>query len=171
MAQSGGDVVAVGFGMAGAAGIDCHDPRAGSRADTAGRVLFQARGGHLRRRLCGAGLHGAGGGGDQGLAQRAGNDRWIGTGRDDTGAADPRHGVRRLFRRASRHGFRLGRHRGRSGDAVGYLRAVFPVDIRRSALHRGDRQAAETVGRSGRHHRRSGGRDPESVTLVNCGNL
>ena len=64
-------------------------------------LLFQARRRHLRRRLFGARLHGAAGGRDLRLADRRRDARRPGSRRDDAGASDPRHRVRRLPRSAS----------------------------------------------------------------------
>ena len=61
-----------------------------------GMFLLQARGGEFRRRLCAARLHGAAGGGDPRLDDRAGNGRRARPRRDHAGAADPGDAIRRL---------------------------------------------------------------------------
>ena len=132
----------LGRDLARAAGSAGAVPRSAPCADRGGCVFLHPRRRYLRRGLCGALLHGAGGGGDAGLALRARDDRRAGAGGDDAGAADPRHAVCGLLRGLPRVGLRLGRHRGGGGDAVDDLCAVLPVDLRRCALYRSDRQEA-----------------------------
>ena len=74
-----------------------HGPRAGGDR----LVLLQAGGGDLRRRLCGAGLHGAGRGRALRLAYARRDARRPRPRRDDAGAAHPRHRVRRASWRPS----------------------------------------------------------------------
>ena len=75
-------------------------PRAGQHRD----VLLQARGGELRRCLRAARLHGAAGGRDASLDDRARNGRWARTRRDHARAADPGDAVRRFPRGVPRRG-------------------------------------------------------------------
>ena len=133
------------------------------------RVLLQARGGELRRRLCAAGLHGAAGGGDLRLADRAGNGGRPRPGRDHAGPADPGDAIRRLPRRVPRRRAVLAAHRRparRGDDDLGDLRAVDAVDFRRRAVHRGAARQPPAVRRARGHHRRRRRRHPQSVGLV-----
>ncbi len=101
-------------------------------------VLLEACRGDLRRRLFGAGLHGAAGGRDLWLAERGRDARRARSRRDDAGPADSRHRVRGLPRRLPpwrRAGARL-RPARRCRHAVGDLRAVLPLDLHRRALCR-----------------------------------
>src|SRR5262245_14801614 len=81
----------------------CAPPASGSRSDASrasvwtrsrlhrhSHLLFQARGGHLRRRLFRPRLHGATGGRDLWLAEHRRDARWLGSRRNDAGAFDPR---------------------------------------------------------------------------------
>ena len=76
--------------------------------------------------------------------------------RDDAGAADPGHRVRGLpggLPRGRRQSLGDGRAR-RRGDAVGDLRALLPVDLRRRALYRAAQRRAAACGRRWRRSRR-----------------
>ena len=66
-----------------------------------GAVPVAARRRHLRRRLRGAELHGAGGGAGHGLGHDRPAHGFARPRRDDAGPADPRHGLRGDARRAS----------------------------------------------------------------------
>ena len=72
------------------------------------------------------------------LGQRRRDARWPGSRRNDARAADPRHRIRRLPRRLppwrrTQARLRLARRRD---HALGDLRALLPVDLRRRALRR-----------------------------------
>ena len=126
-------------GVVGAGGARRAGVRAAARAGSDRRVFLQARGRELRRRLCAARLHGAAGGGDLRLDDRAGNGGRARSRRNHAGTADPGDAVRRLPRGVPRGGavFAGHRRRARRGhDDLGDFRAVDAVDLRRRALHR-----------------------------------
>ncbi len=124
--------------MAGAARRHCAALRRRPRAGADRLVLFKARRGDLRRRLRRAGLHGAGGGGRLRVADARRDARRAGPRRDDERAADPGDGVRRLHRRSPlwRRSSRCHGHPRRARHAVGDVRSLLLVDLRRRALHR-----------------------------------
>ena len=154
----------VGAGRAGGAGA-----RSQPRAHQYRVVLLEARGGELRRRLCAARLHGAGGGRDLRLDDRAGNGRRPRPRRDHARPADPGDAVRRLPRGVSRRRALLTAHRRhsrRGADHLGHLHAVDALDLRRRAVRRAVAFEPAAVRRARRHHRRGGRRDPQPLGLV-----
>src|SRR3989442_348491 len=88
--------------VVGASGRGADAAWAGPCARRHWAFLLQARGGELRWRLCAARVHGAAGGRDLPLDERAGDGRRPWPRGDHAGTADPRHAVRRLPRRLSR---------------------------------------------------------------------
>src|SRR5262245_59033912 len=102
-----------------------------SRLHRHSHLLFQARRGHLRRRLFRPRLHGATGGRDLWLAEHRRDARWLGSRRNDAGAFDPRHRIRRLpggLPPWQRTQDRL-RAARRRDHAMGDLRTLLPVDF------------------------------------------
>ena len=88
--------------------------------------------------------------------------------RDDAGPADPRHRVRRLSRRASpwRRVAPADGNARRCRHAMGDVRAMLPVDLRRRALPRAHQRRAALAGGPRRRHRRRRRRHPQSDGVV-----
>ena len=140
-------------------------PRAGEHR----HVLLQARGGELRRRLRAARLHGAAGGRDASLDDRARNGRRARPRRDHAGAAHPGDAVRRLSRGVPRRRAVLagrGGHSRRRDDHVGDVHALDAVDLRRRAVRRATARQPPSVRRARGDHGGGGRRDPQPHGLV-----
>ena len=139
--------------------------RGGGVSHRSGALLLETGGGDLRRRLCGAGLHGRHGGRAEGMDHRRADDRRPRAGRDHARTAHPRDAIRRAARGldGGRGGARAGRGRA---DALGDVRAVFPVDLHRRAACRAPARAAAAARRARGDFRGRGGRDRQPVAVV-----
>ena len=132
-------------------------------------VFFAAGRGHIWRRLCRTGLYGAGSCERLWLAAAGRNGGRSGAGRDDAGAIDHGHAVCRLSSGLSRTSTLFPAYRWdcRCGcHDLGYIRALFPVDICSGAVDRTVAECQMAEGRTGGNHRCCGWRYCQSDPVV-----